>query len=136
MYVLDASVLIKWFSNEEYTDRALKLRDEFLQGYAELAVPDLLLYEVSNALRYNPNYNENDVIESVDSLYDMGINIIIPTGDVIKSAINLAFTHDVTLYDAFYAALAKEIDFTLITADAKFYRKTNNLGFIKFIDEI
>jgi predicted nucleic acid-binding protein len=136
MYVLDASVLIKWFSNEEYTDRALKLRDDFLQGYAELVVPDLLLYEVSNALRYNPNYNENDVIESVDSLYDMGINIIIPTGDVIKSAINLAFTHDVTLYDAFYAALAKEIDFTLITADAKFYRKTNNLGFIKFIDEI
>ncbi|KAF5424739.1 putative nucleic acid-binding protein, contains PIN domain [Candidatus Methanomarinus sp.] len=66
----------------------------------------------------------------------MGINIIIPTGDVIKSAINLAFTHDVTLYDAFYAALAKEIDFTLITAGAKFYRKTNNLGFIKFIDEI
>jgi len=100
-------VLIKWFSNEEYTDRALKLRDDFLQGYAELVVPDLLLYEVSNALRYNPNYNENDVIESVDSLYDMGINIIIPTGDVIKSAINLAFTHDVTLYDAFYAALAK-----------------------------
>lgn len=136
MYVLDASVLIKWFSNEEYTDRALKLRDDFLQGYTELVVPDLLLYEVSNALRYNPNYNENDVIESVDSLYDMGINIIIPTGDVIKSAINLAFTHDVTLYDAFYAALAKEIDFTLITADAKFYRKTNNLGFIKFIDEI
>ena len=129
-------MLIKWFSNEEYTDRALKLRDDFLQGYAELVVPDLLLYEVSNALRYNPNYNENDVIESVDSLYDMGINIIIPTGDVIKSAINLAFTHDVTLYDAFYAALAKEIDFTLITADAKFYRKTNNLGFIKFIDEI
>ncbi len=129
-------MLIKWFSNEEYTDRALKLRDDFLQGYAELVVPDLLLYGVSNALRYNPNYNENDVIESVDSLYDMGINIIIPTGDVIKSAINLAFTHDVTLYDAFYAALAKEIDFTLITADAKFYRKTNNLGFIKFIDEI
>ena len=87
-------------------------------------------------MRYNPNYNENDVIESVDSLYDMGINIIIPTGDVIKSTINLAFTHDVTLYDAFYTALAKEIDFTLIMADAKFYRKINNLGFIKFIDEI
>jgi len=53
MYVLDASVLIKWFSNEEYTDRALKLRDDFLQGYTELVVPDLLLYEVSNALRWH-----------------------------------------------------------------------------------
>jgi predicted nucleic acid-binding protein len=136
MYVLDASVLIKWFSNEEYTDTALKLRNDFLQGDVELVIPDLLLYEISNALRYNSNFNENDVIEAVESLYDMEINIIIPTRDVIKSAINLAFTYNVTLYDAFYAALAKEIDFILITADAKFYRKTNSLGFIKFINEI
>ena len=136
MYVLDASVLIKWFSDEKFTDIALKLRDDFFQGNTELVVPDLLLYEVSNALRYNPNFDENDVVEAVDSLYDMGIDIIIPTGDVIRSAIKLAFTHNVTIYDAFYGALADEIDFTLITADAKFYRKTDNLGFIKFIDEI
>jgi len=68
-------------------------------------------------------------------LHDMGIDIIIPT-EVLRSAINLAFTHNVTIYDAFYTALADEIDFTLITADAKLYRKTNNLSFIKFIDEI
>lgn len=79
MYVLDASVLIKWFSDEEYTDIALKLRDDFFKGNIELVVPDLLLYEVSNALRYNPNFDENDVVEAVDSLYDMGIDIIIPT---------------------------------------------------------
>ena len=136
MYVLDASVLIKWFSDEKFTDIALKLRDDFFQGNTELVVPDLLLYEVSNALRYNPSFDENDVVEAVDSLHDMGIDTIIPTGDVIRSAINLAFTHDVTIYDAFYAALADEIDFTLITADAKFYQKTDNLSFIKFIDEI
>ncbi len=73
MYVLDASVLIKWFSDEEYTDIALKLRDEFFHGNIKLVVPDLLLYEVSNALRYNPNFDENDVVEAVDSLHDMGI---------------------------------------------------------------
>ena len=136
MYVLDASVIIKWFSEEEYTDIALKLRDDFFRGYTELVVPDLLLYEVSNALRYNPNFDETDVIEAVDSLYDIGISIIVPTGVVIKSAINLAFTHNVTIYDAFYAALAKAIDFTLITADAKFYRKMTSLDFVKFVDEI
>jgi len=31
MYVLDASVVIKWFSEEEYTDKAVKLRDDFLK---------------------------------------------------------------------------------------------------------
>ncbi|MEA1944612.1 MAG: type II toxin-antitoxin system VapC family toxin [Euryarchaeota archaeon] len=106
------------------------------RGYTELVVPDLLLYEVSNALRYNPNFDETDVIEAVDSLYDIGISIIVPTGGVIKSAINLAFTHNVTIYDAFYAALAETIDFTLITADVKFHRKIEDLSFVKFIDEI
>ena len=32
MYVLDASVLIKWFSDEEFTYIALKLRDDFFKG--------------------------------------------------------------------------------------------------------
>ena len=50
MYVLDASVLIKWFSDEEYTDIALKLRDDFFKGNIELVVPDLLLYEVSETV--------------------------------------------------------------------------------------
>ncbi len=68
MYVLDASVVIKWFSEEEYTDIAVKLRDHFFKGYNELVVPDLLLYEVSNALRYNPNFDETDVVDAVNSL--------------------------------------------------------------------
>ena len=136
MYVLDASVAIKWFSEEEYTDIAVKLRDDFFKGYNELVVPDLLLYEVSNALRYNPNFDETDVVDAVNSLYDIGISIIVPIGEVIKSAINLAFIHNVTIYDAFYAALAKAIGFTLIMADTKFYRRTKNLSFVKFIDGI
>ncbi len=136
MYVLDASVVIKWFSEEEYTDKALKLRDDFFKGENELVVPDLLLYEVSNALRYNPDFDESDVVESIDSLFDIGISIIVPTLEITKSAVNLAFSYNITIYDAFYIALAKEIDFALITADSKLHQKTKNLSFVKYIDEI
>ncbi|HYN44823.1 MAG TPA: type II toxin-antitoxin system VapC family toxin [Candidatus Limnocylindrales bacterium] len=136
MYVLDASVVIKWFSEEEYTDKAVKLRSDFFRRELELAVPDLLLYEVSNALRYNPDFDENDVVEAVDSLFGIEISIIVPTQQVIKTAINLAFSHKITIYDAFYIALAKDIEFTLITADYKLYQKTKDLGFVKYIDEI
>ena len=73
VFVLDASVVIKWFSEEEYTDVALKLRDDFSKGDVELVVLDLMLYEVSNALRYNPDFNETDVSEAVGTLYDIGI---------------------------------------------------------------
>ena len=136
LFVLDASVMVKWFSEEEYTDRALKLRDAFSIGEIELVVPDLMLYEVSNALRYNPDFDETDVSEAVGTLYDIGISIIVPNRDVINSALNLAYEHKITVYDAYYVALAKEINFKLITADRKLYLKIKDLKIVKYIDEI
>lgn len=136
VFVLDASVVIKWFSEEEYTDRALKLRDDFSKGDIELVVPDLILYEVSNALRYNPDFDETDVADGVGTLFDIGISIIVPNREVINSALNLAYEHKITVYDAYYVALAKEINFKLITADRKLYLRIKDLKFAKYIDEI
>ena len=136
VFVLDASVVIKWFSEEEYTDRALKLRDDFSKGNIELVVPDLILYEVSNALRYNPDFDETDVADAVGTLFDVGISIIVPNREVINSALNLAYNHKITVYDAYYVALAKEINFKLITADRKLYLKIKDLKFAKYIEEI
>lgn len=136
MYVLDASVIIKWYSEEEFSDKALEIRDNFFKGKYELALPDLAIYEVSNALRFNPNFNEEDVIEAVDSLFDIGISIIVPTSKVVKSSVDIAFKHNITVYDAYYVALANEIGFTLVTADSKLHQKIKNMKFIRHISEI
>ena len=44
-FVLDSSVIIKWFSEEDETDLALSLREGFLKGDVDIIVPDLQLYE-------------------------------------------------------------------------------------------
>jgi predicted nucleic acid-binding protein len=41
MSVLDASVVLKWFVNEEDSSQALNLRKEFYAGKREIVVPDL-----------------------------------------------------------------------------------------------
>jgi predicted nucleic acid-binding protein len=133
IYVLDASVIIKWFSEEEYTNTAIEIRNKFFKCTYELAAPDLILYEVSNALRFNPKFDEEDVIEAVSSLFDMGISIIVPTPRVVKSSITMAFKYNITIYDAFYAALAGEIGFTFVTADSKLYQKIKDLKFVRHI---
>jgi predicted nucleic acid-binding protein len=51
MSVLDPSVVLKWFVNEADSGQALKLREEFYAGEREIVVPDLLLFEIANALR-------------------------------------------------------------------------------------
>lgn len=135
MYVVDASVAIKWFSEEEYTDKAIEIRNNFFKGTCELAAPDLILYEVSNALRFNPNLNEEDVTEAMNSLFDMGISIIIPTSRILRSSITMAFKYKTTIYDAFYAALANEIGFEFVTADSKLFKKIKDLEFVRHISD-
>lgn len=127
--VLDASVVVKWFSGrrEPDLDKALKLREEILEGSRSVYVPDLLYYELSNVMRYHPGFSLNDVSETVASLFDMGFQLHRPTAESILRAVELGFEHDVTVYDASYLALAEIKDCTLVTADLKFYERVKRL---------
>ena len=135
-FVLDSSVVIKWFSEEIDTNRAIKLRDKFLKGEIDITVPDLQLYEIPNALRYNQKLTENDVINAVESLMDMGINIIVPTREVMAFAVELAFKLNITLYDAYFVALAKTLKYTFITSDQKLYHKIKDIKFVKLLGDL
>ena len=51
MIILDASVIVKWFSEEEHTEKALEIREKVRRGEERVIVPDLLLYELSNLIQ-------------------------------------------------------------------------------------
>lgn len=134
-FILDSSAIIKWFSVEEDTEKALVFREKQINGEIELVEPDLLLYEVANALRYNKSINENDVKAAVDSLISLGVDIVVPTKGVTDEAIALAFQYDLTIYDAYFVALAKVLDFTFITADEKLYQKLKRFSFVHLLKD-
>jgi len=121
--VLDASVVLKWFVSEADSGQALKLREEFYAAEREIVVPDLLLFEIANALRYNPSFSTKEIHEALDTLFGMGIEIITPTFSLLVKTVDLAEEFDLTCYDATYLALAEELGFEFITADERFYRK-------------
>jgi predicted nucleic acid-binding protein len=123
MSVLDASVVLKWFVNEADSTQALKLREEFYAGEREIVVPDLLLFEIANALRYNPSFSIEEIQEALDTLFGMGIEIITPTLTLLGKTVEFAKECDLTCYDATYLALAEELSFEFITADERFYKK-------------
>jgi predicted nucleic acid-binding protein len=101
MSILDASVILKWFVDEESSDQALRIRDEFCRGEREIVIPDLLLLEVANALRYNPTFSVEEITEAVRTLFDLEIEIVTPTYSLLAKAINLARSLDVTCYACF-----------------------------------
>ena len=121
--ILDASVVLKWFVDERESQAALRIREEFVHENLPIIVPDLLLFECANALRYHPDFSEEEVHQSIDSLFQLGIDIITPTSSLLKKGTSIAVTNDVTVYDATYLALAHEIQDEFITADEKFYQK-------------
>ena len=134
--VLDASVIIKWFKQEIYTEIATKIKDDFVNGIHEIVVPDLILYEITNGMRYDKKFDANLIKESLDNLLKMEIDIVIPSKDLISRAIEISYSSNVTIYDAIYIALAELNDAIFITADETLYKKSKRMKFVKFISEV
>lgn len=123
--VLDSSVVVKWFSKfgEDDLEKAYRLRLEIEEGRCLVTVPDLLFYELANALRYSPRFTAPDVKEAVNSLLDMGLEVRPAERSLMEQAVELAYNLKVTVYDACYLALAQRENSPLVTADYKFAEK-------------
>lgn len=121
--VVDASVAVKWFNREEYSESALRLLHDYLGGRIELVAPYLIIYEVCNALRYNPDFGEEDVKEAVNHLLNLQMSLRLLDRDHAARAVSLAYRAGLTLYDTVYLALAESEGAELYTSDEKLLSK-------------
>lgn len=136
-FVLDTSVVLKWFSEfgESDLDRALQLREALLGRSVLFTVPELLFYELANALRFNPHFSSKEVEAAVNSVLDLGLDIRRISQNILSESIRLAFKYDSTVYDTYFLALSHEEGKPLITADYKFTEKLKGVkGIIKLSD--
>jgi predicted nucleic acid-binding protein len=131
--VIDASVVIKWFSEEENTQNALKLREEHVNGVRILSAPDLLIYEIANALRYKPGFDQQKIARAVTDLTDLQIDIVTPGKDLMERAVELAYIYDTTVYDSCYLALGELMGVKVITADKRLHLKAKGSGLLSLI---
>ena len=127
IYVLDASVLLKWFVEEPESLQALTYRSRHLERSATLACPDLALYEVGNVLRHKRGVPEQALIDALLDLIHLGLNIFTPTEALLRRASHLSYARHMTYYDAVYVALAQELHSTLVTADFKLCHQAHGL---------
>ena len=132
-YVVDASVAVKWYSKvEEDTHKADTLLNKYIEGECVLLAPSLICYELINALRFNPNLSEADVIRASEEFSKLEIEFV-DFRNVQSEAISLAFEKGITIYDAVYVATSKVYSAPLITADLKLYDKVKDLAFVTFL---
>ncbi len=136
--VLDTSVVVKWFSfaDEKDLEKSLMLRQEHVENPGLFVIPDLLYYELANALRYNPRFSLKDVAMAMDSLFKLNIETKSVSSESIRTAVSLAFEKNITVYDACFLALAQELDGVLITADLSFFKKTESGNFVRRLSDL
>lgn len=130
---IDASVILKWFIKEIDSDKAAEIKNGHINGLSVITLPDIALYEIGNALRYKAEFSTAEVNLSLNEIYELNMDIITPTFQIISPVTEIARHYDITFYDAFYIALAKELNLSFITADQKLYRKAKTLHFVKLL---
>ena len=122
--ILDASVLVKWFAKEEYSDKALKLKQEHLLGKSLLIIPDLTILEVMNSLRYKDN-DEKILKRANEDILNLQIKIERINKYLVDKAVEISYKYKITIYDAIYVALAQMHGCFLVTADKELFKIPN-----------
>ncbi len=137
--VVDASLAFKWLVREEYTDKALAILRTWHYEEVTLAAPQLLPFEVSNALHKRVTRGELSVEGAVDligNLLTSQIELHRPRrlhGKALEMASQLG---QAAVYDAHYLALAESLDCELWTADERFFRSIReDNGNVRWIGE-
>lgn len=131
--ILDASVAIKWFVDEEYTDKAIEMLNDYKKGETTIYSVQLMPYEVINALRYNPAMGREDLVLIGSALKKFQIELYPLLDGLYELTIDIAINSGTTIYDAAYLALAIEMNGHAYTADQRCINKVTKYGHLSHI---
>jgi predicted nucleic acid-binding protein len=125
-YVLDASVILKWFVPEVDSGAALRLLDAVQAGELVVIAPDILLPELGNAL-WKLSVIRKHIPASIASR-DLADFLELPvvmhsSKSVATIAFDIALTAKHSFYDSLYVATAIDTKSEMITADGSLVRK-------------
>lgn len=128
---MDASVVAKLLWPEPLSDAAAAVFEAVRAGRLDVAAPTLLPFEVANAVRYAERlYSDAERAEALAVFLGLQIRLVEPSRDVLGAALALALRRGVTVYDAAYYALAKDLGAQLLTADERFAKRVGGEGIL------
>ena len=117
VFVVDASVVMKWFVPEVHSDAARRL----LAYRHDYIAPDLLFAETTNTIWKKVRRGELSQRDGERLVADLERAAVetVPCRALAADAYALASASGQTAYDAMYLALAVRLDTRMITADER-----------------
>lgn len=136
-YVVDASVGIKLFVDEEFSEQTHAMFSYLTADPpAEFYIPDLFYIECANILLKYTRHFGRSLEDSQADIVDLKLLSLkaTSTADLMEDALLLAIENKLTTYDACYAVLAQKLDTPLITADEQLSQAIESATFIGDFD--
>jgi len=118
-FVIDASVALKWFTEEEYSEAALR----FLDPHIDLHAPDFFFLETDNVIckwirrGFITEREGRDVRTAVRRIPIRQY----PFPNLLDPAFRIANITKRSLYDCLYVSLAVFLDAMVVTADRRLF---------------
>ena len=131
LFIVDASVAVKWFLPEAHSQEAQRL----LNGIHILFVPDLVFSEVGNILWKRVRVGDITSEEAHNILQTFGTLPlqVSPSWPLTLAALEIACRLQRTVYDSLYLALAVREQGVMVTADEKFYNALQNSPLVPYL---
>lgn len=122
--ILDASVVIKWFFNEEGSNQADLYLERLKNQQITIVITPLLYYEVGNTL-ISKKVQKDDSDKIVRQLYSLPFEMKEVDPILFRQIIDIANSFNITFYDASYVTLMRNINCEFVTADKKLFEKVH-----------
>ena len=129
LVVIDASIAVKWqLRDEDGTEYADRVFDDYSLGLVLLIAPDLWLPEVVNGVRnavLRRRLSREQGLIAAEILNRVAPSLY-PFSSVALRSYDLACDHGLAVYDAAYLALAEQLHADLYTADRPFFDRVRS----------
>lgn len=120
--ILDASVVIKWFTKEQDSDKAIVYLKSFYDNKITILVPSLIFYELGNIL-IKKKSSKNKTAEVKKKLQDIQLEIKDMGLEWFGKIYENSLDYSISFYDAAYITLMQKYNCEFVTADKKLYKK-------------
>jgi predicted nucleic acid-binding protein len=136
MIVLDASVALKWFAeNEPLAEEARAVLTAIEGDPHPYCVPELFMNELVAVLTRMKNASQANVQEAIALVESLGLARFGNGHELLELAIQFAMQWNISGYDAVYVALASLSDGVWLTADAQAATKIGDRRLLRLLGD-
>lgn len=119
--VVEASVAVKWYAKEEYSEQAIELLARSFERNIRLVGPELLPFEVASAILWQRRglLSPEEADRAIADNPRHGIDIV-DSASLLPMVVAFTQTHQLSaIYDAVYVVLARELGAEFWTDDQR-----------------